>query len=70
MNYALANVRFKESGWEEEMVIKLSLDHTPKEDREIFFYCHGIEELKNLMREDNGEDFVVLDYTPITLFFS
>lgn len=53
----------------EPVLIKLSLDYVPEEDDYVFFYCNGIEELKNLMKEDNGEDFVVLDYTPMTLFF-
>lgn len=63
--YAECTVRFKDDSSTNKFLIKLSrLDEAPRPyDDRFFFYCErGLSELKDLMKEDNGEDFVILDY--------
>ena len=64
--YALVGVQFKGEDLHEDFIIKLVSDYnetTPEwEDEQIFYYCNGIEELKELCDEDNGEDFFVTDF--------
>lgn len=36
--------------------------YTAELEDEIFFYLKAEEEIKTFMREDNGQDFVVLNY--------
>ena len=59
--YAECLVRFKDETVQEKRIFKLSTDTDPQ-DEKIFFHCDGLEALKSLASEDNGEDFVVLDY--------
>lgn len=33
-------------------------------DESIFFYLESIEEIKDYMQEDNGQDFIILNYEP------
>ena len=65
--YINGTIKWKDSGEEERVVIKLSCDYeeNSKEDEQIFFYCDGEEELRSLMEENNGEDFVLLNYNII-----
>jgi hypothetical protein len=67
MQYVQATIRWKDTGANEDVIIKLSCGYTPKEDDLIFFFCNGIHEVNALMDEDNGQDFVVLDYAPCDL---
>lgn len=62
-----ARIKWKDSGQEENVIISLTLGYVEnsKKDNEVFFYCDGEKELKNLMKKDNGEDFVVLKYHKI-----
>lgn len=71
-NYVQAHIRWKDDGSEGDVTIKLSCDYIEgsKEDDLIFFFCNGEHEVKQLMKENNGEDFVVLDYHPIELDLS
>ena len=69
--YVEGNIRWKDDGSEGKVTFKLSCEYVEgsKEDELIFFYCDGEEKLKSLMQEDNGEDFVLLDYYPIEIDF-
>ncbi len=62
-NHAECTVRFEEDGYIGEFLFKLSLNADEKEDENIFFFCNGLSGLKALLKEDNGENFVVLDYS-------
>lgn len=61
-NIINCKIRWKDDNTTQCVNIKTSTDYVEgsDEDNEIFFYCNGMEELKSLMKEDNGEDFVVV----------
>lgn len=60
-------IRFRNEDSAMDVVIKLE-DSTEEEqngggdDDEIFFYCGSIDGLLKLCEEDNGEDFVIIDF--------
>jgi hypothetical protein len=62
-NYVLAHIHWKDTNAEEDVIIKLSCDYTPEEDEQIFFFCNGVEDLRGLMEEDNGQEFYVTDWS-------
>lgn len=64
MDYVSAHIHWKENygGGEEDVLIKLSCGYNDGEDDNVFFFANGVEELKSLMKEDNGEDFYISDY--------
>ena len=58
-------IRFIDDNSENTVIIKDSLDVIDNEDDDIFFYCNSEKDIKSLMFEDNGEDFVVIGYKPL-----
>ena len=60
-------IRFDGQDFIEDVTIKL-VPSTEQEqngegdDNEIFFYCNGIDGLLDLCENNNGEDFVVVDF--------
>lgn len=55
-------IRWKDDG--DEWIVWIYTDDPilhPVDDDEIFFYCKDEEELEDLMREDNGQNFVVVE---------
>lgn len=64
MKKVIALIEWKDTKDVEEVVISLTTDRVEgsEEDNRTFFYCNGLEELEQLTRENNGEDFVVVSY--------
>lgn len=58
-------IKFKDEECSFISIIKDSVDVLEDEDDSIFYYCNSEKEIKSLMEEDNGQDFVVLSYEPI-----
>lgn len=65
--FADCMIRFKEDGEICRAMFKLNCEVIDEEDYVIFFYCSSISQLEYLMREENGEDFVVIDIFNIML---
>ena len=63
-DFVSALIYFKDNEKEKEnVIIKLNDEVDFRNDDEIFFYCKGgIDEVKSLMEENNGEDFVIIDW--------
>lgn len=63
--YARCEVRFNEDITTEEDIIAIypynPANEDEKLDEHIFFYCSDIDELLELTKEDNGENFVVMN---------
>lgn len=67
--FAICDVRFNDdTDSEGEFNIKLSCDVvSDEEDNQIGYYCgNGFNELLSLFKEDNNQDFVVLDVKEYT----
>ena len=65
--YTDVTIRFNGEDRTEDVVIKLNPSTEEEQngegdDNEIFFYCNGIDGLLDLCENDNGEDFVVVDF--------
>lgn len=58
-NYAYTTIRWKDDGKEEDVIISLNGMFNEKHDDEIFFYCDNEEELEELKKYDNGQDFFI-----------
>lgn len=59
--YARCEVRFNDDITTEENIIALYPYDNKKSDERIFFYCNDIDELMELTKENNGEDFMVVE---------
>lgn len=55
------SVKFNDTKETETVTIKLNREVIEGEDDEMFFYCEGLDEFKELCEPNNGEDFVVVD---------
>lgn len=65
--FASVHVQFKGEDHGEDVVIKLQPSTEEEQngegdDNQIFFYCQNFGDFVRLMKEDNGEDFVVTNF--------
>lgn len=62
IKYALCSIKWKDSGEiEDGCIFKLSLDLDEQDEDRIFYYCEDSIDLERLTKENNGEDFTVID---------
>jgi hypothetical protein len=54
-------IRWKDTGSPETVNIAMHGDDGISDD-DIFFYCDGLNDFRALLKEDNGEDFVVIGF--------
>ena len=64
--YAEVTIRWKDDGTEQEDIIKLSDDIDERDDDKVFFNVTGLNDLKELVNPNNGEDFYIVDVQGIT----
>ena len=57
-----AVIRWKDEEEPENVVIAMHPDDGESDDG-VFFYCESVDELRELLNPDNGEDFVVIEFT-------
>ena len=61
--YAEVTVRFKDSKEQETVIVKLNSEIDPATDDKIFYNADSFDNLKDLMKVDNGEDFDIVNIT-------
>ena len=59
--YAEVTIRFKDSKEQETVIVKLNSEIDPATDDKIFYNADGFDNLKDLMKVDNGEDFDIVN---------
>lgn len=62
METTLQVIKWKDT--KEEQTVLIGICEMPTEDtqgdEEIFFYVENMQEIKDLKKEDNGQDFIIL----------
>lgn len=54
-------IRWKDTGTSETVNIAMYDDDGISDD-DVFFYCDSLNDFRALLKEDNGEDFVVIGF--------
>lgn len=54
-------IRWKDTGASETVNIAMYDDDGISDD-DVFFYCDSLNDFRALLKEDNGEDFVVIGF--------
>jgi len=62
MSYYNCEIKFKDEDETFVSLIKDNLLIDESTDEQIFYYCNGVHEIELLMKEDNGEDFILLNF--------
>jgi hypothetical protein len=55
-------IQYKDDDEHETVNIAMHGDDGESDDDDIFFYCDSVNDFRALLKEDNGEDFVVIGF--------
>jgi hypothetical protein len=59
--YVEAQIQWKDDKNTAEVLFKLNDEYDEKDDEEVFFSCHGIEDFMSTLEDECGEDFIITD---------
>lgn len=57
--YVEAQIQWKDDKSLAEVLFKLNDEYDEKDDEEVFFSCHGIQDFMGMLEDERGEDFIV-----------